>query len=354
MRPVCPRCLRNSGIEAPIEINSVLREERGAVIEGVLVCSNPQCMCEFPVIDGIPIIVPDVRSYLSQNLLSILTRYDLDPDIETILGDCAGPGSDFDAQRQHLSTYGFDHYGDLDADEAASSGESPCSVLRLLEEGLSVVPHPVDGPVIDIGCAVGRTSFELAGILDRMVLGVDLNFHMLRVGTRVLQEGIVRYPKRSVGLVYDRREFPASFTGAPKVDFWACDALALPFPPESFSLAASLNVLDCLTSPYDHLVAIHRLLVPGGNAIVSSPYDWSSSSTPLERWLGGHSQRSARRGLSESMLRSLLTEGGHPQAIDGLRILSEFEAVPWSLRLHARGTVKYQVHMVAVRKDLEV
>jgi hypothetical protein len=82
-----------------------------AVIEGVLVCSNRECMGEYPIIDGVPIIVSDLRTYVSQNIMPILSRSDLSETMETLLGDCCGPGSAFDSHRQHVSTYAFDHYG---------------------------------------------------------------------------------------------------------------------------------------------------------------------------------------------------------------------------------------------------
>ena len=48
-----------------------------------------------------------------------------------------------------------------------------------------------------------------------------------------------------------------------RVDFWACDATCLPFRDAGFSLAASLNVLDCVQSPYDHMKELARVLIHG-------------------------------------------------------------------------------------------
>jgi SAM-dependent methyltransferase/uncharacterized protein YbaR (Trm112 family) len=350
LRPVCPRCKQAGGDYFPLEIRSVLKQDRGSVIEGVLVCPNKQCLSEYPVVDGIPIIVADIRSYVSQSMIPILGRHDLTDPMESLLGDCFGPGSAFDSQRQHLSTYCFDHYGDLDPEESEDSPVSPGSVLNMLRQGLSGVEDRISGPVIDIGCAVGRTSFELAETLDEIVLGVDLNFHMVKTAASILEKGRLVYPRRRVGIVFDHREFPVVFERAEKVDFWVCDACALPFADESFSLAASLNVLDCVGSPYDHLKELARILKHGASAIVSTPYDWSANATPVESWLGGHSQRSENRGSSEMMVRSLLAGGGHPHAIEELAIVSEKEKMKWSIRLHDRSFMEYPVHMITVRK----
>lgn len=307
-------------------------------------------MAEYPIIDGVPIIVADMRNYVSQNIIPILSRRDLSETIESLLGDCCGPGSAFDSYRQHLSTYTFDHYGDLDPAEPKDSPVLPGSVLELLKRGFSHIDERVNGPAIDLGCAVGRTSFELAKSVDDLILGVDLNFAMLKTAAAILHQGRVTYPRRRVGMVFDKREFAAPLESASKVDFWACDGTSLPFADESFSLAASLNVVDCVQSPYDHLKEVGRILKPNGGAIVSAPYDWNVNATPVEAWLGGHSQRSETQGASEITLRSLLAGGDHPYAIQELELVSESEAVPWNLRLHDRSFMNYLVHLLVMRK----
>ncbi len=342
--------MQADGSRSPLDIRSVSKKTHDSVIEGVLVCSSQQCMGEYPIIDGIPIIVPDLRNYVSQNIIPIVSRSDFSEITESLLGDCCGPGSAFDSYRQHLSTYTFDHYGDLDPAEPKDSPVLPGSVLELLERGFSHIDERVNGPAIDLGCAVGRTSFELAKSVDDLILGVDLNFAMLRTAAAILHQGRVTYPRRRVGMVFDKREFPAALEGSSKVDFWACDATSLPFAEESFSLAASLNVIDCVQSPYDHLKEVGRTLQPNGCAFIAAPYDWNVSATPVEAWLGGHSQRSESRGASEDMLRSLLAGGEHSYAIQELELLAESEAVEWNLRLHDRSFMNYQVHLLVVRK----
>jgi SAM-dependent methyltransferase/uncharacterized protein YbaR (Trm112 family) len=349
LKPVCPLCSRDRSESFPLEIGSAFKEMKDGISEGVLVCTNAGCRCEYPVIDGIPLIVPDIRAYVSGNILPILSRDDLSGETLSLLGDCCGPGSAFDLCRYHLSSYAFDHYGDLDPMEDGKCPSPPGSVLGLLNRGLGLAPGPVPGPVADLGCAVGRTTFELAEVSGDLVLGVDLNFDMLRLGAAVLNRGEVVYPRRSIGLVYDLRRFAARFGGASRVDFWAADATALPFSDNTFEFAASLNLLDCVTSPYDHLKTLARVLRPGARAILSTPYDWSSAATPVQSWLGGHSQRSETRGASEAVLRSLLAGGDHPKAVRELELLAEAEAEEWLVRLHDRGAMRYRAHLAAVR-----
>jgi SAM-dependent methyltransferase/uncharacterized protein YbaR (Trm112 family) len=347
LRPLCPVC-RAAGGENVLTLAAVLRDEDGFVVEGMLRCPNSSCQREYPILDGIPLLIANLRGYVAGAIDQLNARWDLDPVTESVLGDCCGPGSSYDVTRQHLSTYAWDHYGDLDPEEAGEP--RPGSVLRVLERGLELAADLPEGPILDLGCAVGRSTFALAGGGDCMVLGVDLSFPMLRVASEALRRGRVRYPRRRVGIVYDRREFPVSFQGSEEVDVWACDAADLPFPAGTFAAVVGLNVLDCVGSPNGLLASLPRLLKPGGKAILSTPYDWSAAATPLEAWLGGHSQRGEAAGAGEPVLRALLTPGAHPASIEELRIVAEDRDLPWRVRLHERSSVEYRVDLVVVEK----
>jgi len=170
------------------------------------------------------------------------------------------------------------------------------------------------------------------------------------VAARALRAGEIRYPRRRVGLVHDQRSFPVRFRRADLVDFWVCDAQNPPFRDGAFSMVTSLNLLDCLPSPHEHLVSLARILAPGGRAILATPYDWSSAATPVEAWIGGHSQRGPQRGESAIALRALLTPGAHPASVEGLGLVAEIEAVPWRVRLHDRSTVEYDAHLVVAER----
>lgn len=360
LSPVCPVCRLGAGDSAPLELGEVLAEDGEHVIEGVLRCTRQRCQSEFPITAGIPLILPSLRALVSTQLQQILSRDDLPETLESLIGDCCGPGSPFDSTRRQLSSYGWDHYADLDPAEPAG-GPRPGAAVRLLERGLELagldrgtpgaLPSQLPpGPVIDLGCAVGRTTFELAERTGRPALGVDLNFAMLRIAAGVLRRGVACYPRRRLGLVYDRRQLAAAMPAAGRVDFWACDAAALPFAGGTFAAAAALNVLDSAHSPAELLQSIAATVAAGGRVCLSCPYDWSPAATPVEAWLGGHSQRGPDRGAAEPVLRRLLTPGAHPASIEGLEVLAEEEAVPWRVRMHERSIVEYAAHLVVAKR----
>lgn len=346
-------------ILAPLKLAVVAKQQDNHVIEGVLHCTDLECQLEYPIIDGIPIIVPYIRKYLSENYHHITARDDLPEILESILGDGIGPGTFLDATRQHLSTYAWDHYSDLEpgrnSQEPPEQVHAAAGIVRCLHTALQLLESKKPGaaqitaPLIDIGCSVGRIAFELANRYQGLSLGIDVDFSMLRVAHRVLRERIVRYPLKRIGIVYDRQEFNAEFAHAEWVDFWACDALALPFMANSFGFVSGFNVFDSVTSPRDLLASIDYVIKPGGWAVLATPYDWSAAATPVETWIGGHSQRGPDRGSAEPLLRKLLTRGAHPQSVASLEIAAEIAQYPWMVRVHERSNTLYRTHIIAAK-----
>jgi SAM-dependent methyltransferase/uncharacterized protein YbaR (Trm112 family) len=325
-----PRCVVCR--EAPLAITSAIRERDDDILEGIVGCTNEKCQREYPIIDGIPILLGAIRAWLNANALQVLKRDDLSPEIESLIGDALGANSPFDTLRQHVGIYTYDHY----------ESREP-AVIALLDAALSLAHDGPTGAAIDIGCSVGRTTFELAARFAQLTVGIDLNFAMLRVASQALRESRVRYARRRVGLAYDQREIEVDLPARELVDFWCCDASALPFRDSTFARASMLNVIDCVAAPRETLGECGRVLHDGGNVLIATPYDWAPAATPVEQWLGGHSQRSAQRGASEPALQALLREMK-------FEIVAERDQLPWRLRLHDRSAVDYSVHVIAARR----
>jgi SAM-dependent methyltransferase len=347
--PHCPRCAGAGAGRHALGLAAVHAEQGDDVLSGILHCANPACRFEYPILDGIPLIVPALAPLLAERGIELLLRQDLAPELESLIGDALGPGTWFDSQRQTVSTYAWDGWADLDPLEAADDDPRPGAARRCLGRLLALVAGTAAASrVLDLGCGAGRTAFDLADAApDALVLGVDMNLALLRLA-RQAAGGEVSYPRRRIGLVFDRRRFPVCLPGADRVDFWACDALALPFAPGSAALAVALNLLDCVNEPRRLLAGLAEVVRPGGQVLLATPYDWSTRATPVETWIGGHSQRAAHGGAAEPFLRALLTEGAHPQAVAGLRIRGEVAAWPWQTRLHDRSAVLYRTHLLAL------
>ena len=360
LKPICPVCRVQGREQYQLALQVLVDQGPETVVEGILCCPDNACRHEFPILDGIPLIVPHLRSLISGWIDRIRARGSFSEPIESLLGDCCGAGSGFDDERQRRSSYTWDHWGQFDPtpDRAFVQNIAPGAITRLLTDGLKLFSDNFlncDKPILDMGCAVGRTTYELAAKLQRPVLGIDLDVSLLRRAQQIRSTERVEYPLRRTGLAYDRRCFSITnkFPQAVKenIDFWCCDVTALPFIDNQFSLISSLNVLDCVHSPLTALQEIERTLLPGGQCLLASPYDWSASATPTESWLGGHSQRSETAGSPATIIRQLLTSGKHPSSLKNMQILATNENASWQVRLHERATMQYGCDMLAVEKQ---
>lgn len=350
LRPVCPLC-RLNGLEGRLRLTTVEAEAGDDVASGILSCEL--CGSEFPILDGMPVIVPEVRRFVQDNLFYLMARSDLTPAVESLLGDAAGPGSGLESIRQHVSSYAWDHWGDRDpvAPAPVPGGGVPGAVSRNLAQALDMLEGDLpDGPVLDIGCAAGRTVTDAAERLGRDVLGIDLSVPLARCGRQAVVGGRIDYGLRRVGLVYDRRSYALGHAAGSRGDVWLCDALALPFSAGTFALAIGMNVVDCMRDPRAGLVEISRVLADDGRAVLSVPFDWAGQVTPVEAWLGGHSQRSVHAGSPEAILDLLLSEG--PLAAGTLRRAGVPAEAPWHVRLHDRSCMYYSAYLVVARKTV--
>ena len=303
-RPVCPAC-RGEALTLRADV-----EAADEVLDGFL--DYRSCGADYPILAGVPVIVPDPRTFLANNLL-LATSRDVPEPLSAWLGRACGQGSAWDANRQHLSSYGADHYG-------PDGGRA----IRLLDAA-----RPPGGRLaLDLGCGPGATSHALADD-HQLVLGVDLHLGLLRLAHQVLHTGVARFPVRTSGLGYRLVEAEVHLRQPERVDFWCCDATALPFADASVDTATSLNLVDCVPSPTLHLQELHRVLAPGGHATLATPFDWAPHVTPPAHWLDGD-------GLV----------GALPE---GLELRSRQDA-PWGVFIHDRRTSSYEALLLALQK----
>ncbi len=143
---------------------------------------------------------------------------------------------------------------------------------------------------LDVGCAIGRSSFELAREFDEVV-GVDFSARFISLATKLKEEGSIGYtfPTQGELVRYEQirlKEFGLEDT-APKVSFWQADACNLKPQFRGYDLIFATNLIDRLYNPASFLEDIHKRLNDSGLLILTSPYTWLEDFTPKEKWLGG-------------------------------------------------------------------
>nr|WP_324258947.1 5-histidylcysteine sulfoxide synthase [Cellvibrio fontiphilus] len=203
-------------------------------------------------------------------------RYIVSGDIKPL------PSSHYETDRL-MSEYAEFHYGD----EYFGVANFSKALVDLALETLGDSPKH---KALDLGCASGRATFELARVFDA-VTGIDFSARFIGQGVQLTQGEILRYTLTDEGELVSYKSRSLTDIGlantAHKVEFFQGDACNLKpvFTGYDFILAA--NLIDRLYSPAKFLDNIHERLNIGGVLMLASPYTWLTEHTPREEWIGG-------------------------------------------------------------------
>ena len=222
--------------------------------------------------------------------------------------------------------YGSEHYG-------VANFPKTCAAICLEQMQGRTMGH-----ALDLGCALGRASFELAQGGFQQVTGLDFSTRFFRLAARMQEESSLRYTLPEEGEIVSFHEITLEELGLAaahdRVQFFQADACNLPEKFTGYDLVLAANLIDRLYSPRKFLGTIHERMNPGGLLVLTSPYTWLEEYTKKEEWLGGY------------------REAGEPVwSLDGLkealaahfRLVGEPRDVPFTIRETRR---KFQ-HTVA-------
>jgi len=195
---------------------------------------------------------------------------------------------------------------------------------RCVSESLARIQPDRKGRALDLGCAVGRSSFELGLHFDEVV-GIDYSARFIDAAERMRAERAVRVRAAREGCAIDEMRLvlpPGSQTD--HVHFEKGDACALRADLGTFDLVLMANLLDRLPDPAQCLALLPGLISSGGWLVLTSPYTWLEEYTPREKWLDG-----GERGTLSELKERLAAAFSFHQAFD----------LPFLIREHRR---KYQ------------
>ena len=289
---ICPACLPK---EHSLQLTPN-RETNGDVLSGLLSCRN--CHRDYPIKDGVAILLrdPGGGSHAGQ------WRYEEDDT---------------------LNRYLWSHFGDLwGAPEAGDAYRQWADCLP-----------PTAASGLDVGCAVGRLTFEMAARFD-LAIGCDLSSTFIRTARKLATERRITCTLPLEGKLLETftGHFPTEWQTA-NVEFIVADAQALPLARSSFGSVATLNLLDRVHYPLAHLYEINRVAAhSGANLLCADPFSWSTATTPEENWLGGTTS-GPYRGRGIDNVRNLL-EGKGGIIAPPWQIVRHC-TVDWRLRTHS-------------------
>jgi putative 4-mercaptohistidine N1-methyltranferase len=171
---------------------------------------------------------------------------------------------------------------------------------RCVSESLRRIVLQKRTRALDLGCAVGRSSFELGRHFDEVV-GIDFSARFIAAAERMRDERVVtvRVPGESAATDEMRLELPDDLR-IENVRFEQGDACNLRADIGTFDLVLMANLIDRLPDPARCLARLSDLISPGGWLVVTSPYTWLEEYTPREKWLDGGG-RGALSALKERL-----------------------------------------------------
>ena len=227
-----------------------------------------------------------------------------------------------------LGEYLLFHYGS--AGEIGAPHPSPSEVLdyavRCVTECVDVAALPVGARGLDLGCAVGRSTFELARVCGS-VLGIDYSQRFIDAAELLRRTGALPYARTDEGSLSTPLMAlrPAGVDGS-RVSFEVGDAMALRSDLGAFDVVLMANLIDRLREPQLCLARLPSLVRAGGQLVITSPYTWLEEFTPRGNWIGGFEQD----GASITTLDGLGAELGSTFELLGTKDL------PFLIREHAR------------------
>jgi putative 4-mercaptohistidine N1-methyltranferase len=192
-----------------------------------------------------------------------------------------------------LQQYLVFHYASEEAQFPYSFGaRDALNFPQRCVQALDLVDLPASLRALDLGCSVGRSSFELARYCQE-VIGIDYSETFIDAARRMVAEGrhaATRFDEGSATTPMLLEIDPA--IERQRVHFEQGDAQALRQDLGQFDLVIVCNLICRLTQPMRLLQRLPDLVKPGGQLLITTPFTWLESYTPSSNWLGDGAQDS--------------------------------------------------------------
>ncbi len=155
---------------------------------------------------------------------------------------------------------------------------------------IQYVDLSANGRALDLGCAVGRSAFELAKYYDH-VDALDFSTRFIRNAINLVEHGEVKYMIPTEGELTELKSFSLDTLGlgdkVNNINFEQGDACNLKTKYDNYDLIFAGNLIDRLYQPKEFLNAIKQRINAGGYLVITSPYTWLEEFTEKKNWLGG-------------------------------------------------------------------
>lgn len=139
---------------------------------------------------------------------------------------------------------------------------------------------------LDLGCAVGRSAFEMARTCQHVV-GIDFSHSFIGAARALAKGEIISYDRLDEGNCVARLHARAPAGEFSRVEFLQGDAMALPESLGVFDRVHAANLLCRLSAPERLLRRLPDLVKSDGLLVLATPCTWLEEFTPRENWPRG-------------------------------------------------------------------
>ena len=174
-------------------------------------------------------------------------------------------------------------------------------VTELLDASMPI------GNALDVGCAVGASSFELARSIPT-VTGIDFSGAFIRAAEELKNQGSLE-----ATVAFEGRRGQKFTANVPidvdctRVSFETGDAMNLRNNLGVFDVVLAANLICRLPEPQRFIESLADLVKPGGQLLLATPFSWLPEFTPEKNWLGGAEDAAPSHEILADFLRPAFT-----------------------------------------------
>ena len=187
-----------------------------------------------------------------------------------------------------LDEYLLFHYAEdaeiLPASAPPGQAEALHFAVRTVVENMPARPR---SRALDLGCAVGRSAFELSAFCEE-VIGIDFSHAFIDAARHLRDHGALAYQRLDEGHQHTPLTARRPAHARPeRVLFETGDATTLRTDLGAFDLVHAANLICRLPDPARLLARLPALVRPGGTLVLTTPCTWLGEFTPPENWPSG-------------------------------------------------------------------
>ncbi|MGJ8632922.1 MAG: putative 4-mercaptohistidine N1-methyltransferase [Luteolibacter sp.] len=163
---------------------------------------------------------------------------------------------------------------------------------------------------LDLGCAVGRSTFEMARNCEH-VTGMDFSHAFINAAKELKNGQACSYTRLDeANLETPLVASPPTGVDTGRVTFFQGDAMDLPAEMSNFDRVHAANLLCRLAEPMRLISRFPDLVASGGELVLATPCTWLEEFTPRDNWPEGSTFDWLKGNLGESF--ELISETDEP------------------------------------------